>query len=152
MRVCHLLRDIRSLHKRFITWNWLIKIISMINKSRSFLTKSDLAVWANQKSNSSCPSCASCRAILINSQIGSYNNSVSSIPIWRRYPIESINKSISGSIAGVDTSCTWIRKLKPSISWFPLNNVMSTVLVDLDLSSRVSVPTSKRPTWDGWIL
>ncbi len=106
LRVCHLLRDIRSLHKRFITWNWLIKIISMINKSRSFLTKSDLAVWANQKSNSSCPSCASCRAILIDSQIGSYNNSVSSIPIWRRYPIESINKSISGSIAGVDTSCT----------------------------------------------
>lgn len=40
----------------------------------------------------------------------------------------------------------------PSISGLSLNSYIKTVFDDFDLSIKVSVPTYKRPTWEGLML
>ena len=62
----------------------------------------DFWIFANEHSDGSSSSSRSGWSFLIDCNVHSHYNSISSIPTWRAHPIKSIEESIGGTIASID--------------------------------------------------
>ena len=88
----------------------------MVYESGSFFLEGDFAVGADEDGDCPGSSGAPSWAVFINSKIGSDDDSVPSIPRWGRNPIQSVDESVCGPIARIDTGGSYINFKLPSIS------------------------------------
>jgi len=88
LKFFHQQLGIKNLNFRlYFTWVRFVKIISIIHKRTSLFVESHFSFWSNQHRNCPRPTSASGRSFLINCQIWSHYNPISTIPTWGCDPI-----------------------------------------------------------------
>ena len=83
---------------------WLIEVVGMDNIAATETWIHDNgSVWANKHSNAASTASRASVALLVQSNVASYDNCIPAVPSRRLHPVYSVEESISATIAGIDS-------------------------------------------------